>query len=85
MAIEDFDPATHPPGITFTEDLSSAIIEHQKARIVLEGYFTGIESRETIQFAQGGGINQSVLTFRPLWSDDSIELDTTPPWREGEP
>lgn len=85
--IENFDACTHPPGIQWTPELARAIDDGRKVRIVLEGRFTRIESRETAVFRSNCGsaehpILQTFITFRPDWSDDSIELDTSPPWRE---
>lgn len=85
MNIEDFDTCTHPPGITWTEELARAIKNGDKVRIVLEGRFTKVESKEVATFRSDcGGIEQpllqSFLTFKPDWSADYIDLDTTPWW-----
>lgn len=87
MSIEDFDACTHPPGIKWTEELARAIESGGKVRIVLEGRFTKVESREVATFRSDCGsierpFLQAFLTFKPDWSDDYIDLDTTPPWKD---
>lgn len=86
MSLDDFDACTHPPGITWTEELARAIKNGDKVRIVLDGRFTKVESREVDTFRSDGGAELPMLrhfiTFKPVWSDDYIDLDTTPPWKD---
>ena len=86
MSLDDFDRCTHPQGITWTEELARAIKNGDKVRIVLEGRFTKLESRETETFRSDSGVEHPILraflTFKPDWSDDYIDLDTTPPWKD---
>jgi len=84
--IENFDTCTHPLGISLTADLAQVIESGDRVRVVIEGRFTKIEVRDVALMRCDDGhevpMLHPFLTFKPDWSQDDIELTTTPPWRK---